>query len=117
MRAAAPLILALLALAVPASAASPPARVQVVAKEFSLSLSRPSVKAGPAIVELANFGQDAHDLRLQRVGGAKVYGTPIVQPGAIHDLSLRLLPGRYRLWCSLGNHRALGMVATLVVRR
>jgi len=115
MRTAA-VVLALLALAVPASAAAPPARVQVVAKEFSLSLSRPSVKAGPAIVELANFGEDPHDLRLQRVGGTKVYGTPIVDPGAVYDLSLRLLPGRYRLWCGLGNHRALGMVATLVVR-
>ena len=111
------IVVALLALAVPASAAAPPARVQVVAKEFSLSLSRPSVKAGPAIVELANFGEDPHDLRLQRVGGSKIYGTPIIQPGAVFDLSLRLLPGRYRLWCPLGNHRALGMVATLVVRR
>ncbi len=108
---------AALALALPASAAAPISRVQVVAREFSLSLSRPSVKAGPAIVELANFGQDAHDLRLERVGGTRVYGTRVVQPGAVYDLSLRLLPGRYRLWCSLGNHRALGMVATLVVKR
>jgi len=67
-------------------------------------------------VELANFGEDPHDLRLQRVGGTKVYGTPILQPGAVYDLSLRLLAGRYRLWCSLGNHRALGMTATLVVK-
>ena len=116
MRAAALLAL-LLAAAVPAAAAAPPARVQVVAKEFSLSLSRPSLKAGPAIVELANFGEDPHDLRLQRVGGTKVYGTPVVQAGGVYDLSLRLLPGRYRLWCSLGDHRALGMVATLLVKR
>jgi hypothetical protein len=115
MRTAA-LVAALLVLALPASAAAPPARVQVVAKEFSLALSRPWVKAGPAIVELANFGQDPHDLRLQRLGGAKVYGTPVVQPGAVYDLSLRLLPGRYRLWCSLGDHRARGMVTTLVVK-
>jgi hypothetical protein len=115
MRAAA-LLAALLALAVPASAAAPPARAQVVAKEFSLALSRPWVKAGPAVVELANFGEDPHDLRLQRIGGTKVYGTPIVQPGGVYDLSLRLQPGRYRLWCSLGDHRARGMVTTLVVR-
>ena len=50
----------------------PPARVQVVAREYSFALSRPSMKAGTAIVELANFGEDPHDLRLQRIGGTKV---------------------------------------------
>src|SRR5712691_1434715 len=58
---------------------SPPARVQVVAREFSLAMSRPSIKAGNAIIELANFGEDAHDLRLQRIGGSKIYGWPIAQ--------------------------------------
>jgi hypothetical protein len=95
----------------------PPARVQVVAREYSFALSRPSMKAGTAIVELANFGEDPHDLRLQRIGGTKVYGVPVTQPGGIVDLRLKLIPGRYRLWCSLADHRARGMVATLVVRR
>jgi hypothetical protein len=95
----------------------PPARVQVVAREFSLTLSRQTIKAGAAIVELANFGEDAHDLRLQRVGGTKVYGWPVAESGAVEDRALRLVPGRYRLWCSIANHRALGMVATLRVIR
>jgi plastocyanin len=93
----------------------PPARVQVVAREFSFALSRRTIKAGTAIIELANFGEDAHDLRLQRVGGARVYAWPVAQSGDTEDRTLRLGPGRYRLWCSLGNHRALGMVATLTV--
>src|SRR5262249_11533282 len=71
----------------------PPARVQVVAREFSLALSRPSIKAGTAIIELANFGEDAHDLRLQRVGGTKVYGWPVAQSGAVEDRTVRLVPG------------------------
>jgi plastocyanin len=94
-----------------------PARVQVSAQEFSFALSRPSIKAGPAIVELANFGEDPHDLRMQRIGGKRVYATPIVQPGEQYDLVAKLLPGKYRLWCSVANHRALGMRAVLVVRR
>ena len=94
-----------------------PARVQVVAREFSLALSRPTIKAGTAIIELANFGEDAHDLRLQRAGGTKIYGWPVAQSGAVEDRALRLVPGRYRLWCSIANHRALGMVATLLVKR
>jgi plastocyanin len=107
-----------LALAPVASAkVAPPSRVQVAAKEFSFALSRQSVPAGPAIIELVNFGEDPHDLRVQRIGGAHIAGTPQVQPGDYYDLSLKLLPGKYRLWCSIANHRALGMQATLIVRK
>lgn len=95
----------------------PPARVQVVAQEFRYALSRQTIAAGWAIVELRNGGQDAHDLRMQRVGGTRVYAWPNVQPGAVADRTFKLLPGRYRLWCGVANHRALGMTATLVVRR
>jgi plastocyanin len=102
---------------VPAHAAVAPARVQVSAKEFWFALSRRTVVEGPAIVELVNFGEDPHDLRLRRIGGKRIYKTPLVQPGAYFDLSLKLAPGRYRLWCSVGNHEALGMKATLVVRK
>jgi plastocyanin len=100
-----------------AAALPPPARVQIVAREFSLAPSRRTLKAGTAIVELANFGEDPHNLRLQRVGGTKVYGLPVQQSGEVADLTVRLLPGTYRLWCSLADHRALGMQATLVVSR
>ncbi len=93
-----------------------PARVQVVAKEFSFGLSRVGVKAGPAVIELANFGQDPHDLRLQRAGARHIAGIGEVAPGRRRQLSLKLAPGRYSLWCSVANHRQLGMRATLVVR-
>ena len=92
-----------------------PARVQVSAKEFFFSLSRRAVVAGPAIVELVNFGEDPHDLRLERVGGGRVWKTPLVYPGAYYDLNATLVPGRYRLWCSIANHRKLGMTAVLTV--
>ena len=95
---------------------APPARVQVVAHEFSFTLSRAAVKAGPAIIELANFGEDAHDLRMQRVGGTRVYTWALAQSGDVEDKSVKLLRGRYRLWCSVANHRALGMTALLVVK-
>jgi hypothetical protein len=95
----------------------PPARVQVVAQEFRYSVSRQSIKAGAAIIELRNMGEDAHDLRLRRVGGKRVYAWPNVQPGDVADRELRLLPGKYVLWCGVADHRARGMTATLVVRR
>jgi plastocyanin len=99
-----------------ASAKSFPTRVQVTAKEFWYTLSSRSVKAGPAIIEFVNYGEDPHDLRVERLGGGRVYGTPLVQPGDHVDLSVRLVPGRYELWCSVANHRQLGMSAVLVVK-
>jgi plastocyanin len=97
--------------------AAPPAptRIQVAAREYSFVLSRLRVKSGLAIVELVNYGQDAHDLRLQRRGSRHIAGIGTVASGKYADLSLKLAPGRYSLWCSLANHRALGMSATLIV--
>ena len=96
---------------------APPGRLQVVAREFSFALSRQKLKPGPAIVELVNFGEDAHDLRMHRIGGTRTYDIGSVQPGHHARLRLKLLRGRYLLWCSIANHRALGMQATLLVRR
>jgi hypothetical protein len=94
-----------------------PARVQVSASEFQLVLSRASIKAGPAIVELVNRGEDDHDLALRRVGpGATTRRIGIVSPGGVAELSARLRAGRFVLWCTLADHRARGMLATLIVR-
>ena len=110
------LVAAALALAAPSGAAAP-ARLLVGAKEFQLTLSRASIKAGPAVIQLANYGEDSHDLRLRRVGGTRTYRIGTVAPGDFRELDAKLLPGRYKLWCSLANHAALGMRTTLVVSR
>ena len=99
-------------------ASSPaPAQMQVVAREYSFTLSRLHVKAGPAVIELANFGQDLHDLRVQRIGARHIAGLGVVGAGSRADLTVRLAPGRYSFWCSVANHRQLGMHTTLVVTR
>jgi hypothetical protein len=95
----------------------PPARVQVVAQEFRYSLSRSTVRAGHVIVELVNRGQDTHDLDLRRVGGTHVFRFPSVQPGQVVDRELKLVPGRYVLWCAVADHRERGMRAVLRVVR
>ena len=94
-----------------------PARVQVGADAFRYALSRQSIKAGPAIVQLVNYGEDEHDLRLRRIGGTRVYAIRTVRPGALAELETRFLPGRFTLWCSLSDHRKRGMSASLLVRR
>jgi hypothetical protein len=113
------LALVLLAACPAAAAARPaghPARLMVEAREFNLTLSRLKVKHGPAIVQLANRGEDPHDLRLKRIGGHGRGTIGKTLPGEVGEWEGRLRRGRYRLWCTLEGHRALGMRATLRVR-
>jgi plastocyanin len=76
------------------------------------------VRAGSVSVEVVNFGMDNHDLVIK---GAKVGSKPMrfkqLDPRGQAERTLRLTPGRYALWCSLADHRARGMKATLVVRK
>ena len=101
----------------PAGGASGATRMQVTALEFEYRLSRLRVPEGRLLVELANFGQDEHDLALRRVGGKRIYALPKTLPGQRRTISLRLVPGRYRLWCRLGDHRVRGMYADLRVTK
>jgi len=99
------------------SAQSTPARLGVGASEFHLVLSRSSVRTGHVILQLQNTGQDVHDLRLRRIGGTRTYSYPLTSPGGRATRTLKLLPGRYRLWCSVADHAQLGMQAVVRVRR
>ena len=107
------------ALVVPAAfavTARPPSRVQVTSSEFDYVLSRAKVRQGRAIIELVNLGEDPHDLAIRRnARGARTYRTKVVLPEKHTSISLRLYPGRYTLWCTVGDHRQIGMVATLTV--
>jgi hypothetical protein len=107
------------ATAAPAVGVRPaPARMQVVAGEFRLTPSRRTLKAGPAIIELTNFGEDPHDLKLRRQApGAPTLSIPEVAPAKLAQLRARLAPGRFVLWCSIADHRQRGMEALVTVRR
>jgi plastocyanin len=93
-----------------------PFRIQVTAKEYFYTLSSRTAPPGAAVIEFVNYGEDPHDMRVQRAGGGRLYKTPIMQPGQYVDLHVDLVPGHYHLWCSIANHRKLGMEALLVVR-
>ena len=109
--------LAAVALAVLGLSAAP-TRVQVTASEFEYVLSRQSVKQGKATIQIVNLGEDPHDLAIRRVAPrARTYKTREVLPEGVAHLSVRLYPGRYRVWCTIADHRERGMHATLTVRR
>ena len=94
-----------------------PARLMVQADEYSLVLSRQSVVRGPALIQFMNRGEDPHDLKLRRTGGTHAISVSETRPGGLAQANVSLRTGRYRLWCSLPGHRALGMRAKLRVRR
>jgi hypothetical protein len=82
--------------------------------ELRLQLSRPSLSAGSAIIEQYNAGSDPHDLTIEKNGlAAFSFGT--LEPGDDQRQTVTLTPGKYTLYCSLLNHRSLGMQATLTV--
>ena len=115
MRRALPLALAIALLAADTAAAAP-ARLLVEAREFNLTLSRAKIKHGPAIVQMVNRGEDPHDLAFRRIGGGRRKAIAKTLPGDLGEWEGRLRKGRYRLFCTLEGHRALGMRATLRVR-
>ncbi len=105
---------------------SAPSRLLVTASEWRLTLSRAAVRPGPALIQLQNIGEDAHDLRARRIRRSRVAGgstrvpamaSPETPSGELSEVEVSLRPGRYRLWCSLPGHRQAGMQATLRVRR
>ena len=113
-------LLAALAVGAPIAHAQPRplSRMQVTSSEFEFVVSRAKLRQGRAIVELVNLGEDPHDLALRRnARGARTYSTPEVLPGGERTISLRLYPGRYQLWCTIADHRARGMRATLTVTK
>jgi hypothetical protein len=103
----------------PAAAATGfPTRVQAVADEYRFTLSRIQAPAGQVKIELANFGEDPHNLKLRRIGGTTVHTVGETLPGERTAKTFRLRAGRFRLWCSIANHASLGMTTTFrVVRR
>jgi hypothetical protein len=99
-----------------AAAPRNPGRMQISSQEFTLTASRHVLVAGPAIIELYNLGQDAHDLVIQRVGAAEPTARyEAIETGGVVDKRVMLQPGRYVAYCSLPGHRALGMQTTFTV--
>ena len=83
--------------------------------EFSISLGGDTVAAGPYVVHVENRGSATHDLVVEK-DGAQIAGTSSISPGSSASLSVTLKPGDYDFYCSIGNHRAMGMETTVHVK-
>lgn len=97
-------------------APAPLTRLQTTAREWSLTLSRPTIAAGALSLQLVNAGEDAHDLHVRpAAGGADLLSATTTASGTTTTISGSLPAGTYTLYCSLPGHEAAGMHATLTV--
>ena len=96
-----------------------PGRLLATERELSptqlqLQLSRASVAAGATIVQQYNAGSDPHNLIIERQAMV-AFSFPTLDPGLNQSETVNLARGTWTLYCSLLDHKSLGMQATLTV--
>lgn len=101
--------------AAPAPAAPAEARtVTATEGEMYIELSESSFTPGEYTIEVVNEGNATHDLVVER-DGADVAASDTINPGESTTLTVTLEAGEYVFYCSVGNHRAMGMLTTVTV--
>ena len=92
-----------------------PTVVDVRLSEWKVQVSAPTAPAGPVVFRVANAGQIEHAFEVEGKGLER--RTAPIAAGANGTLSVKLKPGRYELYCPVGNgaHKQAGMKATIEV--
>jgi plastocyanin len=88
--------------------------LDVTSVDFDYELDSTDLAAGEYTIELTNGGSASHDLVVER-DGADVAGTDSIGPGQSSAVTVTLEPGEYVFYCSIGNHRSMGMEVTVTV--
>jgi plastocyanin len=83
-------------------------------QDFSISLDEDHLKAGSYTITVVNKGSATHDLAVEEDGTTKAKSATIA-PGGQTTLTVDLDAGKYTFYCSVGNHRAMGMEKTVTV--
>jgi plastocyanin len=87
--------------------------VAVSATEFKFTPANIDVKSGAATFALRNDGGAPHALEVDGNGIEK--SSQVIEGGQSTQLKVTLKPGRYEIYCPVGNHRQMGMEGTLTV--
>jgi plastocyanin len=102
----------------PVRIARAPTAVGIGEREYAIAVYRPRVAPGALKLAIRNLGEDVHDLVVRRAGRRVGGLATVVKPGATATLRLTLRrTGRYQLVCTVADHEARGMRATLRVAR
>ena len=100
-----------------ASSASSSSAVETITAteaDFSITLDEDSLVAGEYEIEVVNEGNATHDLVVER-DGEDVAASDTIGPGESTTLTVTLDEGDYVFYCSIGNHRSMGMEVTVQV--
>ena len=82
--------------------------------EMYIEVDSDALSAGSYTIEVVNEGSATHDFVVER-DGDDVAATDTIAPGASATLEVDLEPGEYVFYCSVGNHRSMGMEVTVTV--
>jgi plastocyanin len=82
--------------------------LEVSSVDFSFELPEDTLPAGTYEVTLTNNGDSTHDLVVER-DGEDVAASQQIGPGESTTFEVTLEEGEYVFYCSVGNHRSMGM--------
>ena len=91
--------------------------IQVGESEWRITLpasTAQTLREGVYDFHVVNKGTQVHNLTVDGPGVDKAH-TPNLQPGQSAHLKVKLVAGRYDLYCSIPGHKQLGMDAKLLV--
>lgn len=98
------------------SASAPsPVTLQATEVDFAIELPQTELAAGSYTIEVTNDGDATHDLVIEDAGGAEVAASQAIPPGQSGTVEVSLQPGEYVFYCSIGNHREMGMEVAVTV--
>ena len=86
----------------------------VTGVDFDFELDSTELAAGEYEIEFVNDGGASHDVRVE-LDGEDVAMSEVIPPGETSTFSVTLEPGEYVFYCSVGNHRGMGMEVPVTV--
>ncbi|MCE5290704.1 MAG: hypothetical protein LLG14_15895 [Nocardiaceae bacterium] len=89
-------------------------KIDVMESEYSIELSQQDFKPGKYTFVVMNHGQRPHDLAIKGPGIDEQKSSTVTN-GETTELTVDLEKGEYELWCTVGDHKDLGMDVKITV--
>jgi plastocyanin len=100
--------------AAPSAAPAEPQSITATEGEMYVQRSEDSLSPCSYTIQVVNEGRATHDLVVER-DGQDVAATDTIPPGGSATLTVTLEAGDYVFYCSVANHRAMGMETSVTV--